>query len=426
MGQKAEYYSGCLRRASGAVNIMSMFQVGLPSYVQTVLNRLQSQGHSAYVVGGSLRDLLLGGTPHDWDVTTSARPEETMAAFADVTTIPTGLKHGTVTVLIEHVPIEITTYRIDGSYTDSRRPDSVTFTDRLAEDLARRDFTVNAMAYAPCDGLIDLYGGQEDLKAGILRAVGEPVKRFTEDALRILRGFRFSAQLNFAIEPETLAAMSETREGLRRISAERIFAELSRLLISPAAPRGWLALCESGALPIILPHIAARKNEFTNMAEGLSQLPPDLSVRMAWLFWGMPLEEIRADLNALKPPTRLKEDVLLLIEFSRPPVDITPPAVRRTVRHYGDLTDGVLSLWACAGYDVTLLQQTADAVRTEGFCRTIAELAVSGNDLVAEAGVPRDKRLGETLRTLLEHVTDHPEENRRERLIELAREFSES
>lgn len=402
---------------------MPDFYVNLPPYVQTVLNRLQACGHSAYVVGGSLRDLLLGGTPHDWDVTTSARPEETMAAFADFTTIPTGLQHGTVTVLIDHIPIEITTYRIDGSYTDSRRPDSVTFTDRLAEDLARRDFTVNAMAYAPRDGLIDLYGGQEDLQAGILRAVGEPAKRFTEDALRILRGFRFSAQLNFAIEPQTLAAMRETRDGLRRISAERILAELSRLLTSPAAPRGWLALCESGALPIILPQTAARKTAFSEMAAGLSCLPASLAVRFAWLFWNMPREEIRADLNALKPPTRLKEDILLLTECFVPPMDAAPPSVRRMIRRYGELADDALSLWICAGHDVLELKQVADRVRAEGFCRTIAELAVSGNDLVAEAGVPRDKRLGETLRTLLEHVTDHPEENRRERLIELAREY---
>lgn len=402
---------------------MSSFQVSIPSHVQTVLNRLQDFGHSAYVVGGSLRDLLLGGTPHDWDVTTSARPEETMAAFADFTTIPTGLKHGTVTVLIDHIPIEITTYRIDGSYTDSRRPDSVTFTDRLAEDLARRDFTVNAMAYAPGEGLVDLYGGREDLQAGILRAVGEPAKRFTEDALRILRGFRFSAQLDFSIEPQTLCAMRDTREGLRRISAERILAELSRLLTSPAAPRGWLALCESGALLIVLPHVAARKTVFSDMAKGLSLLPTSLSVRLAWLFWGMPSEEIRADLNALKPSTQLKEDVLLLTESSTPPADVTPPAVRRLIRHYGELIDDAVALWACAGYDVTALSETANRVRAEGFCRTIADLAVSGNDLVAEAGIPRGKMLGEVLRLLLEHVTDHPEENQRERLLDFARAY---
>ena len=195
--------------------------LSIPPYVTTVLTQLKKNGHTAYIVGGSLRDLLLGKEPHDWDVTTSARPEQTLAAFEGFPTIPTGLKHGTVTVLIDHIPIEITTYRVDGTYTDARRPDSVTFTDRLSEDLARRDFTVNAIAYSPEGGLVDLYSGQADLQAGILRAVGEPTRRFTEDALRILRGFRFSAQLDFAIEPQTLAAMHECREGLRKISAER-------------------------------------------------------------------------------------------------------------------------------------------------------------------------------------------------------------
>ena len=404
---------------------MSQFHIEIPDFVRTALDRLRTQGHSAYIVGGSLRDLMLGGTPNDWDVTTSARPEQTLAAFADLTTIPTGLKHGTVTVLLAGEPIEITTYRVDGTYTDSRRPDSVTFTDRISEDLARRDFTVNAMAYSPEGGLVDLYGGREDLAAGILRAVGEPRRRFTEDALRILRGFRFSAQLDFAIEPQTLAAMGDTREGLRRISAERILAELSRLLTAPAAPRAWEALCRAQILPLILPHMAegqTRAPEET--ARGLDKLPRDLATRLAWLFFGMAQEDIRSDLNALKPPTRLKEDVLRLTEQAVPPADVTPADARRLVRRYGELTDTALSLWRCAGYDVDEMQMFADAVRAEGFCRSIADLAVNGGDLIA-VGVPRGRMLGETLAGLLEYVTDHPEDNRREILLDLARPSAE-
>ena len=399
---------------------MAEFRIDIPDFVGTVLTRLRERGHSAYIVGGSLRDLLLGGVPHDWDVTTSARPEQTLAAFEDFNTIPTGLKHGTVTVLVDRIPIEITTYRVDGTYTDSRRPDSVTFTDRISEDLARRDFTVNAMAYSPEGGLVDLYGGKEDLQAGILRAVGEPQRRFTEDALRILRGFRFSAQLDFTVEPATLAAMSDTREGLRKISAERILAELSRLLTAPAAPRAWGALCGAKVLPLILPRTAEiQTRPTTQTAAGLDSLPRDLAPRMAWLFFGMPQEDIRADLGALKPSTKLKEDVLRLTERTAPPTDATPPAVRRMIRHYGDLTGAVLSLWACAGYDVAALQETADQVRAEGFCQSIADLAVSGNDLIA-VGI-RGKALGETLKALLEHVTDRPEDNRRDILLSLAR-----
>ena len=398
---------------------MSVFHIDLPPYVQTVLDRLYGSGHTAYVVGGSLRDLMLGGVPHDWDVTTSARPEQTLAAFCDFTTIPTGLQHGTVTVLIDHIPIEVTTYRIDGTYTDARRPDSVTFTDRLSEDLARRDFTVNAMAYSPEGGLVDLYGGREDLAAGILRAVGEPKKRFTEDALRILRGFRFSAQLDFAIEPQTFVAMRDTREGLRKISAERILSEISRLLISPSAPRGWEALCGADILPLILPRAAEQQTHpLSETLRGLRTLPHDLAPRLAWIFFGMSQEDIRADLNALKPPTRLKEEVLLLTDVFTPPVEITPAGARRLIRRYGELTDSALSLWECAGADVRELRGFADQVRAVGFCRTIADLAVSGNDLIA-VGVPRGKELGETLKGLLEYVTDHPEDNRRDILLEL-------
>ena len=398
---------------------MSFFRIDLPPYVATVLDRLHACGHSAYIVGGSLRDLMLGSTPHDWDVTTSARPEQTLEAFADFPTVPTGLQHGTVTVLIDHVPIEVTTYRIDGTYTDSRRPDSVTFTDRLSEDLARRDFTVNAMAYSPEGGLVDLYGGREDLAAHILRAVGEPKKRFTEDALRILRGFRFSAQLNFAIEKETLAAMSDTRDGLRKISAERILSEISRLLISPAAARGWAQLCNTGVLPYVTPHTAQnQKRPLDETLRGLTTLPDTLAVRMAWLFLGMDREDIRADLNALKPSTRLKEDVLLLTASVMPPTEITPAGARRMIRHYGDLSGDAMSLWECAGHDVSELRAFADQVRAEGFCRSIADLAVSGNDLIA-VGI-RGRALGETLKGLLEYVTDHPEDNRRELLLELA------
>lgn len=398
---------------------MSFFHIDLPPYVATVLDRLYACGHTAYVVGGSLRDLMLGIPPHDWDVTTSARPEQTLAAFSDFSTIPTGLQHGTVTVLIDHIPIEVTTYRIDGTYTDARRPDSVTFTDRLSEDLARRDFTVNAMAYSPEGGLVDLYGGREDLAAGILRAVGEPQKRFTEDALRILRGFRFSAQLDFAIEPQTLAAMRDTREGLTKISAERILSEISRLLTAPAAVRGWEALCGADILPLILPRTAERQTRpLSETVRGLAALPRDLATRLAWLFFGMAQEDIRADLNALKPSTRLKEDVLLLTSSAAPPAEITPAGARRLIRRCGELTDGALSLWECAGYDVLELRAFADMVRAEGFCRTIADLAVSGNDLIA-LGI-RGRALGETLKGLLEYVTDHPEDNRRDILLELA------
>ena len=200
----------------------------LPEYVQTVLDLLQNAGHEAYLVGGTVRDAVMGLVPHDFDITTSALPEVTEKLFGDhgYRVINTGLKHGTVTVLCGKEPIEITTFRIDGSYTDARHPENVRFTPCLSEDLSRRDFTVNALVYAPQSGLIDLFGGLDDIAAKTLRCIGEPKKRFSEDALRILRALRFSAKLDFAIEPQTALAAVELRGLLARISAERITSEL--------------------------------------------------------------------------------------------------------------------------------------------------------------------------------------------------------
>ncbi len=217
-----------------------------PNYARAVMAALDVAGHRGYLVGGSLRDILRGVTPHDYDMTTDATPEEMLEIFRDFRVIPTGLKHGTLTVLSDGHPIEVTTHRVDGEYLDSRRPESVSFTRQLSEDLSRRDFTVNAMAWHPETGLIDLFGGREDLEKGIIRAVGEPQKRFSEDALRILRAFRFAAQLNFEIEPRTLSGAAACREGLAHISAERIFSEVSRMLEAPAAVRGFRAMLDTG------------------------------------------------------------------------------------------------------------------------------------------------------------------------------------
>ena len=202
----------------------------LPSSVEFIINRINEFGHRADVVGGPVRDFLLGGIPHDYDITTSAKPDEIKKIFADLRTVDTGIKHGTVTLVLDGENYEITTYRIDGEYKDSRHPESVEFTQNLEEDLARRDFTVNAIAYNPKDGLTDCFGGTEDINGRIIRAVGEPKKRFSEDALRILRGIRFAATLGFEIEESTAMAMRECKELLKNVSAERIFTEWKKLI----------------------------------------------------------------------------------------------------------------------------------------------------------------------------------------------------
>lgn len=204
--------------------------VSIPKRVQKLLDMLENAGFEAYIVGGCVRDSLMGFQPHDFDVTTSAFPEETKRVFARMKVIETGIKHGTVTVLSEGCPVEITTYRVDGEYLDSRRPESVSFTRSLKEDIARRDFTMNGIAYSPKRGFFDNYGGAEDISRGLIRCIGDPEKRFREDALRILRGLRFAASLGFEIEENTAQAMLDCRDLLKNISAERIFTELSGLL----------------------------------------------------------------------------------------------------------------------------------------------------------------------------------------------------
>lgn len=205
-------------------------EINCPSYVNTALELLKKSGFKAYIVGGCVRDSIMGRTPNDWDMTTSALPEETLKVFSDFRTIPTGLKHGTVTVLIEKQPIEITTMRIDGEYSDSRRPDSVEFTDEITMDLSRRDFTVNAMAYNPDDGVVDPFGGKDDIERKIIRCVGEADRRFGEDALRIIRALRFASVLGFSIDKDTSDSIMRNHLHMQDVASERIRVELVKLL----------------------------------------------------------------------------------------------------------------------------------------------------------------------------------------------------
>ncbi len=250
----------------------------IPQKIDLVLNTLTQNGYEAYIVGGCVRDSLLGLTPSDYDVTTSAEPYEISRLFEK--TIPTGIKHGTVTVLIKGEPIEVTTFRTEGKYTDSRHPESVSFVTNLSEDLSRRDFTVNAMAFNEKTGLVDLFGGKADLKNKILRAVGDPEKRFSEDALRILRLFRFASQLDFKIEENTLSFALKLKDGLKSISRERIFTELEKA-IAGKNPKALVPIINSGGLSFLgitdLPELTSddphiRFFEFFKNAETLKKL----------------------------------------------------------------------------------------------------------------------------------------------------------
>ncbi len=268
-------------------------QISLPVPVEYVLHTLRRGGYEAYIVGGCVRDALLGFPPADWDVTTSAPPEDIVRLFEGRNRlIETGLKHGTVTILADGMPVEVTTYRIDGKYTDGRHPDSVCFTASLAEDLRRRDFTINAMAYCPEEGLIDCYSGQADLREGIIRCVGVPDIRLQEDALRILRALRFASVLGFSIDGDTADSLRRNRELLANIAAERLAAELNRLLCGRKA--GKILLDYSDILGIFLPELSpmvgfAQHNAYhaydvwEHTARCLQAASPLLPVRLAVL-----------------------------------------------------------------------------------------------------------------------------------------------
>ena len=308
------------------------------------LARLHEAGFEAWLVGGCVRDMLLGCAPKDYDLATSARPEETKAVFPGETVLETGIRHGTVTVLLEGMPLEITTYRVDGAYSDARHPDGVTFADNLRADAARRDFTINAMAYAPGRGLRDYFGGQADLRAGCLRAVGDPGTRFQEDALRILRGLRFAAVLDFSLEEETDRAARRYAPLLTKVSAERCAAELGKLLCGPAAGR--ILRAYPAVLGVVIPELLpmvgfAHRNAhhcydvWTHTAVAVDHVPPRLPLRLAMLlhdmgkpdtfslgedgqghFYGHPrrsVELAEGILTRLRFPRRTREQVLCLV-----------------------------------------------------------------------------------------------------------------
>lgn len=393
--------------------------ITVPPYVADVAGALTRAGHRAYLVGGSLRDLLRGVPPHDYDLTTDATPEEMLAAFTAFRVIPTGFAHGTVTVLSEGNPVEVTTHRTDGVYRDSRHPESVTFSRSLVDDLSRRDFTVNAMAWSPQTGLVDLFGGQADLAAGVLRAVGEPEKRFTEDALRILRAFRFSAQLDFAIDPATLAGARVTRAGLSHISAERIFAELTRLLEAPAAARGIAALAEAGCVPYVffdtVPDLT--------LAPRLALLPPRAAVRLAALLHAETPARVRALCARLRTSNAFAAVAAGLAAALADPLPQSEYEARRYAVSHWVYLDDLFSLAAFLGLETKAAQTLVRTVVRDKTAVEPRRLAVNGREL-QEIGV-RPAETAKMLAYLLDLVWRKPQKNHRADLLAAAKEKME-
>ncbi len=438
----------------------------MPKNVDTAINLLQSAGFEAYAVGGCVRDSLLGKTPNDWDITTSAKPEDMKSVFADFHCIDTGIKHGTVTVVIDGEPLEITTFRLDGEYEDNRHPKSVTFTSNLGADLGRRDFTVNAMAYSKMTGTVDLFGGQNDLKNGIIRCVGDPDRRFNEDALRILRALRFASALDFEIEEKTAQSLLKNRALLGNISEERIAKELLKLVCGKGAKR--ILTDFAPVLFEILPELQPMyKNSHDNPHHcydiyehtliAVESIDPEPTLRFAMLlhdcgkpavkkfdengvahFYGH--QRISAEISAqilarLKVSNKFRDEILFLVSnHDRWELYENTEKMPRYLSKFG--LDGVLNLLKVMRADVLAqspeyryrLDQIADAEETaknlaaQKPCLSLSELQINGRTLM-DIGIPQGRKLGAVLAQLLDEVIDGVTKNTQEALTTRAREI---
>lgn len=439
---------------------MKNYRIEIPAGAARILKVLEANGYEAYVVGGCVRDSLLGKQPHDWDITTSALPLQVKALFSR--TIDTGLKHGTVTIPSGREAYEVTTYRIDGEYLDGRHPSEVTFTASLREDLKRRDFTINAMAYNEKDGLQDFFDGISDLENQRIRAVGDPRKRFEEDALRILRAVRFSAQLGYTVEEGTLRAMRTLAPTLARISAERIAAELEKILVSPHPDRLRMAY-ECGITAVILPEFDRcmetpqnNPHHIYNVGEhtmcALMQARPDRILRTAILlhdvgkplcrstdekgidhFYGHPeagakiAEEI---LRRLKSDNETRRKTVQLVRCHDREIRLTPAGVRQAIVRIGeDLFPLLLEvkeadMLAQSTFrreekkaHIGRVRELYAEILEHKDCLTLRDLAVNGNDLISY-GIRPGKEMGRILHEMLEDVLAEPSHNDREYLLQ--------
>ncbi len=438
-------------------------KIRLPGHVTYILHTLEMAGFEGYAVGGCVRDALLGRKPQDWDITTNARPLQVKELFCR--TIDTGLQHGTVTVMLDHTGYEVTTYRIDGEYEDGRHPKEVSFTGSLREDLQRRDFTINAMAYNESDGLVDLFEGKKDLERGVIRCVGAPGERFSEDALRMMRAIRFSAQLGFAIDPHTLEAVCALSGTIEKISAERIQTELLKTLTS-AHPDAVRIFYETGLSAHFLPELdAMMETEQHNphhcysvgehTLHSLLHVEADKTLRLAMLlhdvakpqcmttdeagidhFHGHPAQGAqmaRVILRRLKLDNDTIARVTQLIRWHDDNPPLTERGVRRAVYRVGSAQYPAIfavkraDILAQSDYQreeklryVDDYEALYTQILEKNQCLCIRDLAVNGADLLA-AGVPQGRQIGEYLEQLLQLVLEQPELNTRDYLLELVR-----
>lgn len=389
--------------------------IWLPAPVQGIIGRVESAGYACWAVGGCVRDSLLGKTPSDWDLTSSATPEQLREVFADHRLVLNGEKHGTVGVIEGGAVYEITTFRVETGCSDHRHPDAVRFTGRITEDLARRDFTINAMAYHPQRGLLDCFGGEEDLRRGWVRCVGQPDRRFEEDALRILRALRFAASLGFALEEQTLAAMRRQSVLLKEISAERIQSELCRILAAPAAAEVLSVAPEVWGL------LFGELAQLQKNARQLPLLPPDPVLRLCWLYGRegksaaalcQKLRFSRADIQRSRIAFACWQQLAEQGEAAAQAIGL-----RRALCRFGKAAvDDALQLLAAQGRP--LPQEALD--RAESGVWLLSQLAVDGRALL-EGGCPPGETVGQVLSQLLECCLEEQLPNERTALLTAAR-----
>lgn len=438
--------------------------ITVPDYALAVVERLESRGYEAYVVGGCVRDSLLGRQPNDWDVCTNALPEDVLRVFRRFHVIKTGLQHGTVTVMSDRQPVEVTTFRIDGNYSDNRHPDTVSFVSRVEEDLSRRDFTINAMAYSPTRGLVDAFGGQQDLAAGLIRCVGEPDARFNEDGLRIMRALRFAARFGFAIERETAISVRRNRHLLENVSAERIFKELKGILVGAGVLDMLLAFPEvfSCIIPELAPSIGFDQHTsyhcydvWTHSAYAVAAAPADEILRLTLLlhdvgkpscfsmgedgrghFYGHPAagEKLtKTILQRLKSDNATLSTVCTLVRVHDMTMPTTIPGMRRLVGKLG--VENVRRLLdvqradhaAHSDFDhasgVALIRDAAelleDVLEMEP-AFTVKDLAINGNTLM-QLGMKPGPAMKQVLESLLTAVQEGELKNEKEALVTAAK-----
>lgn len=428
------------------------FEANLPDPVTFILQELNKCGHEAYIVGGCVRDRLLHLEPHDWDICTSATTDVIMEIFSGETIIPTGLKHGTVTIMIDSVPYEVTTFRVDGKYTDSRRPDNVCFTNNLLEDLKRRDFTINAMAYSSFSGLIDPFNGASDIQNNLLKCVGSPDDRFKEDALRILRAMRFAVKYGLNIENATYEAMIDNKDGLKNISKERITSELEKMLTCGNDIKNLFSYC-SDIITVILPELDCcigfdQHNKYHKHAvyEHILSVvdlcdTDDFVIKMAALlhdigkpstytedeegyghFYGHPEVSHEICKEVLSKRLRVSNDqydeILLLVKYHDMDLATTRKSVKRALYKLGENT---LRKWLILKLadtkdhirfskeeiegDLKSIEEILNDIISTQDCFSIKDLSVNGNDLIS-IGYKPGKELGNTLNLLLQMIID--------------------